>query len=503
MESVVVVAVPFPAQGHLNALLHLSLQLAARGLPVHYAAPVEHVRQARSRVHGWGDGTLRRVHFHELPISAYASPPPDPAAESAFPSHLVPLWEAFVADAPAALAALLSGVSASCHRVVVLYDVANGFAAEEAARLPNGEGYGLVCTAVSCMVGSTDAGSRYVRDRGLHFIPVNSFVTDEFLTSVGKRARWEQSVPCSVGILANTCRALEGDFIDVFAQQLADAGKKLFAVGPLNPLLHDAKSAPQQAGSKERHECLDWLDKQPPASVLYVSFGSMSSLRDEQVEELAAALRDSKQRFIWVLRDADRANIFADHGESRHAKFLPEFAGHTQDRGMVITGWAPQLEILAHGATASFLSHCGWNSIMESMGHGKPILAWPMHSDQPWDAELVCKHLKVGILVRPMEKQREVISAAAIQEAIEKMMVSDEGHKIQQRAMVLGEAIRASSAEVSGGSDSESKDLDKFIAHISSSGENGSEWWLIVSGLYGHSRLILGLRLREGPAPTS
>jgi cis-zeatin O-glucosyltransferase len=466
MESVAVVAVPFPAQGHLNALLHLSLQLAARGVPVHYAAPVEHVRQARSRVHGWGDDTLRRVHFHELPISAYASPPPDPAAVSAFPSHLVPLWEAFVADAPAPLAALLSGVSASCRRVVVLYDVANGFAAEEAARLPNGEGYGLVCTAVSSIVGGTDAGKRLVRERGLDFNPVHSFVTEEFLAFVGERARWEQSIPCSVGILANTSRALEGEFIDVFTQQLAAAGKKLFAVGPLNPLLLDANSAPQQAGSnKERHECLDWLDEQPPASVLYVSFGSMSSLRDEQVEELAAALRDSKQRFIWVLRDADRANIFADHGESRHAKFLPEFAGHTQGRGMVITGWAPQLEILAHGATAAFLSHCGWNSTMESMGHGKPILAWPMHSDQPWDAELVCKHLKAGILVRPMEKQREVISAAAIQEAIEKMMVSDEGHKIQQRAMALGEAIRASSAAVGGGS--ENMDLDKFISHIS------------------------------------
>ncbi|XP_008667332.1 putative cis-zeatin O-glucosyltransferase isoform X1 [Zea mays] len=465
MESVAVVAVPFPAQGHLNALLHLSLQLAARGVPVHYAAPMEHVRQARSRVQGWGDDTLCRVHFHELSVSAYASPPPDPAAESAFPSHLVPMWEAFTTDAPAPLAALLGGISASCRRFVVLYDIANGFAAEEAARLPNGEGFGLVCTAVSCIVGRTDAGSRLVRERGLDFFPVNSFVTEEFLATVGKRARWAQSIPCSVGILANTCRALEGEFIDIFAQQLAAAGKNLFVVGPLNPLLLPDARSPKHGISKERHECLDWLDLQPPASVVYVSLGSTSSLRDEQVEELASALRDSKQRFIWVLRDADRANIFADHGESpRHAKFLPEFAEHTQDRGLVITGWAPQLEILAHGATAAFLSHCGWNSIMESMGHGKPILAWPMHSDQPWDAELVCKHHKAGILIRPMEKQREVISAAAIQEAIEKMMVSDEGYKIQQRAMALGQAIRASAA-VGGGS--ENKDLDKFIAHIS------------------------------------
>jgi cis-zeatin O-glucosyltransferase len=198
--------------------------------------------------------------------------------------------------------------------------------------------------------------------------------------------------------------------------------------------------------------------------VLYVSFGSTTSLRGEQVTELAAALRDSKQRFVWVLRDADRGNIFTDqHGENnRHAKLLSEFTEQTEGRGVVITGWAPQLEILAHSATVAFLSHCGWNSTVESMSHGKPILAWPMHSDQPLNAELVCKHLEAGILVRPMEKQREVIPRAAIREAIEKVMVSDEGRQIQQRALALGEAVR-SSAAVGGAS---RRDLEDFIAHI-------------------------------------
>ncbi|TVU14935.1 hypothetical protein EJB05_38432, partial [Eragrostis curvula] len=102
-RPVAVVAVPFPAQGHLNQLLHLSLQLASRGLPVHYAAPAEHVRQARARVHGWGDDALRCIHFHELAIPAYASPLPDPAAASPFPSHLMPMFEAYTAGASAPL----------------------------------------------------------------------------------------------------------------------------------------------------------------------------------------------------------------------------------------------------------------------------------------------------------------------------------------------------------------------------------------------------------------
>ncbi|KAJ1272222.1 hypothetical protein BS78_06G186200 [Paspalum vaginatum] len=460
-ESVAVVAVPFPAQGHLNQMLHLSLQLASRGLPVHYAAPAEHVRQARGRVHGWGDDALRRVEFHGLAISEYVSPPPDPAATHPYPSHLMPMWEAFFADAPAAVAALLRGLSASHRRVVVVYDLINAFAAHEAARLPNGEGFALHCTAASGLVAHLDGGSRLLRDvHGLDEHPVQAYVPEEFLEFMHKRARAAETIPASAGFVMNTSRALEGEFVDFVAGQLAAAGKKVFSVGPLSPML-DA-GAPKPEPSAPRHECLDWLDRQPAASVLYVSFGSTSSLRVEQIEELAAALRGSRQRFIWVLRDADRGNVFADSGESRHAKVLSEFTKETEGTGLLLTGWAPQLEILAHGATAAFMSHCGWNSTVESMSYGKPILSWPMHSDQPWDAELVCKYLKAGFLVRPYEKHAEVVPAADIQELIERAMVSDEGLPVRQRAAAIGEAVRASVAD--GGSSH--KDLENFIAHI-------------------------------------
>jgi cis-zeatin O-glucosyltransferase len=372
----------------------------------------------------------------------------------------MPLWEAFVADAPAAVAALLRGLSASHRRVVVMYDVINAFAAEEAARLPNGEGFAFHCTAASSIAWHMDGGAQLMRDvHGLDDLPVHAFVTEEFLEFIGKRARSAQTIPSSAGVIMNTSRALEGEFIDLVTQQLAAAGgKKVFSVGPINPMLGSSAHGP----GATRHECLGWLDKQPAASVLYVSFGSMSSLRGEQIKELATALRGSNQRFIWVLRDADRADIYSESGESRHAKFLSEFTKETEGTGLVITGWAPQLEILAHGATAAFLSHCGWNSTMESMSHGKPILAWPMHSDQPWDAELVCKYLKAGFLVRPCEKHAEVIPAATIQAVIERLMVSDDGLPVRQRATAIGEAVRASAAD--GGSSR--KDLEKFIAHI-------------------------------------
>uniref|UniRef100_A0A0D9W818 Glycosyltransferase n=1 Tax=Leersia perrieri TaxID=77586 RepID=A0A0D9W818_9ORYZ len=464
-ETVAFVAVPFPAQGHLNQLLHLSLQLASRGLEVHYAAPAPHVRQARERVHGWDDEALLSIQFHDLRISTYVSPPPDLAASIAFPSHLMPLWEAYTAEARVPLSALLDKLSALHRHVVVVYDLLSSFAAEEAARLPNGMAFGFHCTSLSYMVGKLDAEHRLMRENGLHYHKIDSCVTKEFLDYTHNRVLVSQATALAAGILANSCRALEGDFIDAVAETLAAGGKKLFVVGPFNPVL-DA-SASKQA-TPRRHECLDWLDKQPAASVLYISFGSMSSLREDQVVELAAALSASKQRFIWVLRDADRGNIFTDSGESenRHANILSGFCKQTEGTGLVITGWAPQLEILAHGATAAFMSHCGWNSTMESMSHGKPILAWPMHSDQPWDTELVCKYLKAGLVVRPWEKNGEVVTATTIQEVIEKMMVSDEGLAVRQRAKALGDAIR-SSVDVGGSS---REDLERFVAHITSHG---------------------------------
>ncbi|PUZ48390.1 hypothetical protein GQ55_7G241600 [Panicum hallii var. hallii] len=458
LESVAVVAVPFPAQGHLNQLLHLSLLLASRGLAVHYAAPPPHVRQARERLHGWDPRALGSIEFHDLDVPAYDSPAPDPAAASPFPNHLMPMFEAFASAARAPLSALLGRLSTTYRRVAVVFDRLNAFAATEAARLGNGEAFGLQCVAMSYNIGWLDPGHRLLRDYGLQFLPVDACMSREFVDFIVRMEQDEQGAAIA-GVVMNTCRALEGEFIDVVAAQPQFQGQRLFGVGPLNPLLGADARTP---GGRARHECLEWLDEQPPASVLYVSFGTTSYLHAEQVAELAAALKGSKQRFIWVLRDADSANIFAESGESRHAKFLPEFTKETEGAGLVITEWAPQLEILAHGATAAFMSHCGWNSTMESLSHGKPVLAWPMHSDQPWDSELLCKYLKAGLLVRPWEKHGEIVPAEAIQKVIEEAMLSDSGMAVRQRAKELGEALRASVAD--GGNSR--KDLDNFIAYI-------------------------------------
>ncbi|KAJ1292262.1 hypothetical protein BS78_02G378500 [Paspalum vaginatum] len=463
-STVAVVTVPFPAQGHLNQLLHLSLLLASRGLPVHFAAPEPHLREARARLHGWGGGGS--VRFRALDIPAHASPAPDPA--SPFPEHMQPLFEAFCAGARAPLAALLRELSASHRRVVVLHDRMAAFAAAEAARLPNGvgEALGVHCLAASYNVGWADPGHALLRRHGLVFHPPDACATGEFVALARRMGQERRRAP-GAGMVVNTCRALEGEFLDVLAGIPSSDGPRLFAVGPLNPvLLPDPDPDPDpdaRAAGAGRDECLAWLDAQPPSSVLYVSFGTTSSLREEQVRELAAALRDSGRRFVWVLRDADRADMRSGEAAAE-SRLLAAAASELGDAtaGVLLTGWAPQLEILAHGATAAFMSHCGWNSTVESLSHGKPILAWPMHSDQPWDAELACKYLRAGLLVRPWEQRHDVTPAAAIRQAIETVMASDEGAEMRRRASALGEAVRAAVAE--GGSSRQ--DLEELVAYV-------------------------------------
>lgn len=107
-----------------------------------------------------------------------------------------------------------------------------------------------------------------------------------------------------------------GTYIDLLVEKMNNRNKQVWAVGPLNLGTKSDKTE-----SNSRHKCLEWLDKQVPKSVLYISFGTVTSMADEQIKELAIGLELSQQRFIWVLRDADKGDIFAEDVRRAH---LPE-----------------------------------------------------------------------------------------------------------------------------------------------------------------------------------
>ncbi|GKV27626.1 hypothetical protein SLEP1_g36776 [Rubroshorea leprosula] len=142
-------------------------------------------------------------------------------------------------------------------------------------------------------------------------------------------------------------------------------------------------------------------------------FGTTTTMSNEQIKELAMGLKQSGQKFIWVLRYADKGDVFA--GEECRWLDLPKgFEDSVKDVGLVVRDWAPQLEILAHPGTAGFVSHCGWNSCLESITMGVPIGAWPIHSDQRRNTVLITTLLKVRIVVRDWARRDEVMTASAI-----------------------------------------------------------------------------------------
>ncbi|KAM4072952.1 hypothetical protein ACB094_11G178700 [Castanea mollissima] len=168
------------------------------------------------------------------------------------------------------------------------------------------------------------------------------------------------------------------DYLSVLAK------KKIVLVGPLvqDPVEED-----------EKKEIIGWLNGKEPSSSVFVSFGSEYLLSKEEMQEIAYGLELSMVNFILVVR--------FPRGEKVNPQMaLPKgFLDSIGDRGMVVEGWAPQKTILKHSSIGGFVSHCGWSYVMESMKFGAPIIAMPMHLDQPVNARLV-EELGAGVEVK-------------------------------------------------------------------------------------------------------
>ncbi|XP_051210818.2 UDP-glycosyltransferase 92A1-like [Lolium perenne] len=191
-------------------------------------------------------------------------------------------------------------------------------------------------------------------------------------------------------LLVNTAEKLEAKGLSILRQWLSDV-----AIFPVGPLLQKARLSSTQettGSSPSRSPILEWLDTQPPASVLYVSFGSHYTISARQTTELALGLEKSGHRFVWVIRPADDVN--------EQSLGLPE--GFVQrmeaaGRGLVASCWAPQVEALAHAATGAFLTHCGWNSAQESLAGGVPMVGWPLSAEQFYNAKTMAEDMGVCV----------------------------------------------------------------------------------------------------------
>ncbi|XP_034709406.1 hydroquinone glucosyltransferase-like [Vitis riparia] len=235
------------------------------------------------------------------------------------------------------------------------------------------------------------------------------------------------------GIMVNSFMELEPGPLK--ALQTPEPGKP--PVYPVGPLIKRAS----EMGSGE-NECLKWLDDQPLGSVLFVAFGSGGTLPSEQLDELALGLEMSEQRFLWVVRSPSRvadSSFFSVHSQNDPFSFLPQgFVDRTKGRGLLVSSWAPQAQIISHASTGGFLSHCGWNSTLESVACGVPMIAWPLYAEQKMNAITLTDDLKVAL--RPKVNENGLIDRNEIARIVKGLMEGEEGKDVRSRMKDLKDA---------------------------------------------------------------
>ncbi|KAJ1402890.1 UDP-glycosyltransferase family, conserved site [Sesbania bispinosa] len=234
-------------------------------------------------------------------------------------------------------------------------------------------------------------------------------------------------------VLANSFYELEKEVIDSMAQ--------IYPIKPVGPLVPPSllgQDEDEDVGIemwKPQDSCMEWLTHQPPSSVVYVSFGSFIVLSDKQMESIANALKNSNRPFLWVIKRPDGAESLP----------LPQgFEEETKNRGMVVP-WCPQTKVLVHPAIACFLTHCGWNSILEAITAGTPMIAYPQWTDQPTNAKLISDVFQMGIRLK--QDSEGFVETEEVGRAIEEIVGGPTSEGFKKNALQLKQAAREAVAE--------------------------------------------------------
>nr|TKW31296.1 hypothetical protein SEVIR_2G096300v2 [Setaria viridis] len=447
-----VVLFPLPFQGHVTPMLQLAALLHSRGL----AVTVLH--------------------------TAFNAPDPARHPELAF----VPIREALPdevtcpgADIARQLLALNTACEAPFRDALASLLLLRGRRGQDqdqgavACAVVDGQCYAAVDAAaqlgVPVVALRTDSAATFrtmlafprLRDAG--YVPIKEEMLDELVPDLeplrvrdlirvdgsdadalcGFIARVAGAVRSSAsGVVVNTFEGIEAPELAKIRRELS---LPVFAVGPL----HLLSRAPAEQTTLRAPDggCLAWLDTRPPRSVLYVSLGSVATVGHAAFEEMAWGLAGSGVPFLWVVRPGLVAG-----GEEEAPPPLPDgFSEEIKNRGKIVT-WAPQREVLAHAAIGAFWTHCGWNSTLESVCEGVPMLVQPCFADQTVNARYVTHVWGVGTEVG------EVIERGIVAEAVAKVMVGEEGARMRERAHRL--KMEASAAT--------SLSIDSLIHYISS-----------------------------------
>lgn len=468
-----IVMFPFMGYGHIIPFLALSLQLEQRGFSIIFVNTPVNIEKLRQSI----PPSSSAIHLREIPFhsSDHHGLPPHVENLDALPYPLViNFLQASKSLKPLFTSLLSDLIRAGDPPLVVVTDIFFGWSAEVANDLglfhvifSGAGGFGLACyystwlnlphrkteSPEFSLPDFPEAGKFHVTQLAASYLAADG--NDPW--SIFQRenlSAWSKSD----GVLFNSISELDKTGLDYFQRKL---DRPVWAIGPV------VLPAPARSGKRpdiSAETCIEWLDSKPLNSVLYISFGSMNTISASQMMQLAKALDQIMNiNFIWVVRPPLGFDITA---EFKAEDWLPEGfterVVQTQNRGLIVSQWAPQLEILSHKSVGAFLTHCGWNSVLESLSQGVPLIGWPMAAEQFFNAKLLLE--EVGVCLEVARGTSFEVRSEDIVDKIEKVMKGDsvKGIKMRKRAGEVKEMIRDAvrNDEVKGSS---VKAMDDFL----------------------------------------
>lgn len=247
-------------------------------------------------------------------------------------------------------------------------------------------------------------------------------------------------------VIINTFQELESRVLDALSSYLPP----IYCLGPLhlleNQLLGDSLKSIGSNLWKPEPECIDWLDSKPANSVVYVNFGSITVVTANQLVEFGWGLANSGQNFLWVIRP--------DLVSGESAVLPPELVEETKNRGL-FSSWCDQERVLRHPSIGGFLSHSGWNSTLESITNGVPMICWPFFSDQQTNCWFSCNKWRIA-----MELIDSDVNRNEVEKLVMELMEGLEGKKLKKNAMELKRLAEEAAVAIS------PKNLENLIQNV-------------------------------------
>ncbi|EOA25555.1 hypothetical protein CARUB_v10018900mg [Capsella rubella] len=401
-----IVLVPIPAQGHVTPMMQLGKALYSEGFSI---TVVEgHFNQVSSSSHQCFPGFHFVTLKESLPESEF-----ERLGGIEFMIMLNKTSEASFKDYIAQLL-LQQGNDISC----IIYDeymYFSGAAAKE-FNLPS-------------VIFSTQCATNYVSHPGMQEKVVENLYPLRYkdlpisgmgpLEHVFELCREVANKRTASAVIINTVSCLESSSLSWMEQKL---GIPIYDIGPLH-----MTAPPPSSVLEENTRCIEWLNKQKPRSVIYISVGTVAQMETKEVLEMAWGLCNSNQPFLWVIPGNNGIESLPD-----------EVNKMVSERGYIVKR-APQIEVLGHPAVGGFWSHCGWNSVLESIAEGVPMICRPFHGEQKLNAMCIERVWRIGFQVEGSKVDRR-----EVERAVKKLIIDEEGIRKQERALVLKDKLKAS-----------------------------------------------------------